>query len=93
MLPETGTRFTCIPDLKTQRLPERPNPSQSPHHALIFDRVRRPSADGDRLRFLTGMPVDPVAWTDASTASSGASAIFSTACEAALQMQLFFFGC
>ena len=47
----------------------------------------------DPLRFLAGMPVGPVAWTDASTASSGASAIFSfKASEVVLQMQLFFFG-
>ena len=66
-------------------------PTISLRHA--FERVRRPPAAEDRLRFLTGMPVGPVAWTDASTASSDPSAIFSLASEVVLQMQLFFFGC
>jgi hypothetical protein len=66
-------------------------PTISLRHA--FERVRRPPAGAeDRLRFLTGRPVGPVAWWDASTASSGASAIFSLTSEVVLQMQLFFFG-
>ena len=66
-------------------------PTISLRHA--FERLRRPSAGADdRLRFLTGRPVGPVAWTDASTASSGASAIFSLASEVVLQMQPVFLG-
>ena len=91
MLPETAMGLACTPGLKRHDC--RTLPTISLHHAF-FDRVRGPPADGDdeRLRFLTGMPVGPVAWTDAPMASSGASAIFSLASEAVLQMQLVFFG-
>ena len=79
----------CCRKHGSQRTNDSPNANL--YHAF-FERVRRPSADGadDRLRFLTGMPVGPVAWMDASTASSGASAIFSATSEIVLQTWPFF---
>ena len=83
-------RFPCAPDLEPQRDTRERFPTIFLRHA--FERLRRPPAGAeDRLR-LTGRPVGPVAWTDASAASSDPSAIFSLASEVVLQMQLFFFG-